>query len=356
MLRLYMSNQVRLAMPLAIVSAISFGQSDPKLETLIGRYSSREPGVSVAVVRDGQVIARISRGAADVEGRVDATPATNYRLASLTKQFTATAILLLVKDQKLRLDQTIDAFFPGMPAYAKTITIRHLLTHTSGLWDYEDLIPRSQTTQFKDAEAVKFSSTHATLYFPPGSKFQYSNTGYAALAEIVAKASGMRFADFLATRVFKPAGMSSTVAYEDGISTIRNRAYGYSFKGGVLKRTDQDLTSAVLGDGGIYSSLDDLIQWNAALDKALLLPRPRLDEATSPSRLTSGAPLQYGYGWFVDPYGEIKRQWHAGETVGFHTAEQRFPDQRLTIIVLANRTDVDARKVSLQIADLYLKR
>ena len=349
-----MTNRFRL---LPWLCAAALGQSpDFKIEALVGKIGPSQPGVSIAVIKDGQVVARMSKGAANVERSLPATPDTNYRLASLTKQFTASAILLLAEDHKLRLDQTIDAFFPALPGYAKTITIRHLLTHTSGLWDYEDLIPPSQTVPFQDEAAVKFTGTHATLYFQPGSKFKYSNTGYAALSQIVAKVSGMTFADFLRARVFKPAGMEQSVAFEEGVSTIGNRAYGYSLKGGVFLKTDQDLTSAVLGDGGVYSSLNDMIRWNMALDGAILLPRSVLEEATRATTLPSGAALQYGFGWFLEPYGQIKRHWHAGETIGFRTAEQRFPEQRLTVIVLANRSDIDAKRLSLQIADLYLVR
>ena len=321
-----------------------------KVTTLLDTFPPGEAGVSVAIIEDGKP-AMFSRGMANLETRTPATPATNYRLASMTKQFTATAILLLAEDGKLRLDQTIDQYFPQFPAYAKSITIRHLLTHTGGLWDYEELIPSTQTTPFKDAEAVKFSATHATPYFAPGSKFQYSNTGYAALAEIVRLRSGMRFAEFLKTRIFDPVGMKGTVAHEEGQDTVANRAYGYTGR----KRTDQNLTSAVLGDGGIYSSIEDLVRWNAALDRAQLLPRGVLDEATHGGTLTTGEPLPYGYGWFVDPYKNFARHWHSGETIGFRTAVQRFPERKLVVIVLSNRNTLDARKLSLDLADIYLQ-
>ncbi|HEY3739761.1 MAG TPA: serine hydrolase domain-containing protein [Bryobacteraceae bacterium] len=321
-----------------------------QLEALLAPFGSSDPSVSIAVIQDGKPLV-ISRGLSNLETHTQATSATNYRLASMTKEFTATAILLLAQDGKLRLDQTLDQLFPQFPAYAKSITIRQLLTHTGGLWDYEELIPPSQKIAFKDAEAVQFSSTHATPYFPPGSKFQYSNTGYAALAEIVRITSGMRFATFLKTRIFDPLGMTGTVAHEEGLDTVRNRAYGYTGR----TRTDQNITSSVLGDGGIYTSIDDLIKWNAALDSGRLLPRAVLDEATTAGKLTTGEPLNYGYGWFVDPYHGHRRHWHTGETIGFRTAIQRFPDQKLTIIVLSNRGALDAKKLSLDIADLYLQ-
>ena len=316
------------------------------VDTLLAPFAPDQPSVSVAIIEDGKPV-EVSRGLANLETRAPATATTNYRLASLTKQFTASAILLLAQDGKLRLDQTLDQWLPQFPSYSKSITIRHLLTHTGGLWDYEDAIPAGQITQFKDAAAVQFSATHATPAFAAGAKFRYSNTGYAALAEIVAKASGMRFSQFLKNRVFDPLGMKSTVAYEEGLNRVANRAFGYSGQ----KLTDQDLTSAVLGDGGIYSSIDDLIRWNAALDSGRLLPRAVLDESTTAGPLTT----QYGYGWFVDPYRGLRRHWHAGETIGFRTAIQRFPDRKLTVIVLSNRGNLDARKLSLDLADLYLQ-
>ena len=330
---------------LAVTLAATALQAQSRVEAIMDRFSPSEPSVSVAVIDNGKFTMH-TRGLANLEAGVKATSATNYRLASLTKQFTAAAILLLVQDGKLRLHDKIGQFFPGCPEYAKSISVRNLLTHTGGLWDYEDIIPATQKTPFKDSDAVRFSFSHPTPAFDAGAKFQYSNTGYAALSEIVRIVSGMPFRTFLKTRIFDPAGMNGTVAFEDGINTIANRAYGYTG----TKRTDQDITSGVLGDGGIYSSISDMIRWNEALEKAQLLSRDLLDDATRGSVMTR----QYGYGWFVDPYGKHQRHWHAGETIGFRTAIQRFPDRKLTVIVLSNNGKLDARKLSLAIADLYL--
>lgn len=331
---------------IAVLAVPLVSAQSNKVEALMDRFPPNEPSVSVAVIDNGH-FSIYSRGLANLETGTKATSATNYRLASLTKQFTAAAILLLVQDGKLRLHQTINQFFPDAPAYTKYVSVRNLLTHTGGLWDYEDVIPASQKTPFKDAEAVKFSFSHASPAFEAGAKFQYSNTGYAALSEIVRIVSGMPFRTFLKTRVFDPEGMTGTVAHEEGITTVANRAYGYTGS----QRTDQDITSSVLGDGGIYSSITDMIHWNEALDRAQVLPRDVLEDATRGNVLTK----QYGYGWFVDPYGKHPRHWHAGETIGFRTAIQRFPDRKLTVIVLSNRGKLDAKKLSLEIADLYLK-
>ena len=321
-------------------------EAQARVEAIMDRFSPSEPSVSVAVIDNGK-FSMHTRGLANLEAGVKATSATNYRLASLTKQFTAASILLLVQDGKLRLHDRIDQYFPGCPEYVRSISVRNLLTHTGGLWDYEDMIPKSQKIPFKDAEAVRFSFSHPTAAFDAGAKFQYSNTGYAALSEIVRIVSGMPFRTFLKTRIFDPAGMATTVAFEDGINAVANRAYGYTG----TKRTDQDITSSVLGDGGIYSSISDMIRWNEALDKGQLLSRDLMDDATRGSVMTK----VYGYGWFVDAYGKHQRYWHAGETIGFRTAIQRFPERKLTVIVLSNNSRLDAKKLSLEIADLYLK-
>src|SRR5262249_40168200 len=155
---------------------------------------------------------------------------------------------------------------PELPAYADAITVCHLLTHTSGLLDYEDLIPDGTTKQVHDIDALHLLANQTTTYFPPGTQYRYSNTGYAFLALIVERVSGQRFAEFLRTHIFEPAGMKNTVAFEEGISTVSNRSFGYSRDGSSWKRTDQSLTSAVLGDGGIYTSVDDLVHWIAWLE------------------------------------------------------------------------------------------
>ena len=154
---------------LALCSSAWSADHAAQLDAVLAPFAPDDPSVSIAEIKDGKPIV-ISRGLANLEAHTKATSATNYRLASMTKEFTGIAILLLVQDGKLRpFDQTIDQFVPQVPADAKSITIRHLLTHTGGLWDYEDLSPPSQKIAFKDAEAVQFSSTHATPYFPPGS-------------------------------------------------------------------------------------------------------------------------------------------------------------------------------------------
>ena len=243
----------------------------PEVDALMRNYAGDVPGAAVLVLRDGQPVVRATYGLADLEAGTPATPETNYRLASVTKQFTAASILLLAEDGRLTLDDRGRKWLPSLPKAAETVTIRHLLTHTSGLIDYEDVIPEIFAAQLHDADVLRLLETQDRTYFRPGTGYRYSNSGYALLALIAQRASGKTFATFLRERIFQPLGMNNTVAYEEGISTVNNRAFGYTEEAGRWNRTDQDQTSAVLGDGGIYSSIDDLAKWDAALYDGRLL-------------------------------------------------------------------------------------
>lgn len=315
------------------------------------------PGASVAVIRDGKVIVRRSYGLADVDSATPITPATNFRLASLSKAFTAAAVLLHVTDGSISLDDPVSKHLPELPLYARAITLRHLLTHTSGIWDYEDFVPDTQTYQVRDADVLRLIAAHAeSLYFAPGTEWRYSNSGYALLALIVERTAGEGYAQVLQRRIFAPLGMANTVAYEAGVSTVAHRAYGHRVRGDTVRRSDQSNTSAVLGDGGIYASIDDLARWDAALAHGTLIPDSLWREATTPYRLTDGRTTEYGYGWFIDRFDGRQRHRHHGETRGFTNSIYRFPDHGLTTIVLTNRSDSAPWELNDEIARMYLSR
>ena len=314
------------------------------------------PGASVLVVRDDSVLVHRAFGLADVDAGVAATTQTNYRLASLTKQFTAMAVLQLVERGALSLDQRARTVLPELPGYAEGVTIRHLLTHSSGLRDYEDFVPDTQHVQVTDADALRLVSTRADrLFAPPGTVWSYSNTGYALLALIVERAGGMHFADFLRERIFLPLGMTRTVAHVEGRDTVPHRAYGHTVDAGGVRRTDQSATSAVLGDGGIYSSTADLLKWDGALTAGGVVGDTLWREATTAYTLANGTSASYGFGWFVETHLGRRRLRHHGETRGFTNAISRYPDDRLTIIVLTNRSDSAPWEIADRLASLYLR-
>ena len=187
------------------------------VDSLFSAYSgSAVPGASVVVIADGRVVVHRAYGMADLEHRVAATPETDYRLASVSKQFTAMAVMLLARDGKLRYDQSVRDFLPELPAATQPATVRHLLNHTSGLWDYEDLIPESRTAQLDDRDVLGLLATKDSVYFPTGTQYRYSNSGYVVLGLIVARLSGMSFPEFLRTRIFQPLDMIASVAHMEG--------------------------------------------------------------------------------------------------------------------------------------------
>jgi CubicO group peptidase (beta-lactamase class C family) len=332
--------------------------------------SSNVPGAAVLVVRNGSPVFRRGYGVTDLHTLHPIDAKTNFRLASFTKQFTATAIMLLVHDGKLHYDDHLtDIFpdFPEFPAYGKSITVRNLLNHTSGLEDYEDLLMKQypdtlpeKIPQIHDAGVLKLMEQQTSGRFPAGSKWEYSNSGYAVLAMVVEKVSGKPFGQFLQQRIFAPLRMNNTLAYEKGKNEVPHRTYGHSKKSEGWLEADQSPTSAVLGDGGIYSSIDDLAKWDRALREHTLLSEAEMQPALTPvqpgggsAKSPEGQIVSYGFGWRLDPYHGHRRMSHDGETIGFLTTIQRFPDDELTVIVLANRTDIDPDALALKVADLY---
>ena len=240
--------------------------SAARIDGLFSKFASpRDPGCAVLVIKDGQPVFRKGYGVADLRTLQKIGPETNFRLASLTKQFTAMAVMLLVHDGKLRYDDRLTDVFPDFPAYGKAITIRQVLNHTSGLVAYEDIMEKQyagisddKIPQISDTGVLDLLKQQTATKFAPGTRWEYSNSGYVLLGMVVEKRSGMKFGDFLRLRIFTPLGMSGTIAYEKGRNEVTHRAYGHTRMAGGWSETDQSSTSATLGDGGVYTSLDDL--------------------------------------------------------------------------------------------------
>jgi CubicO group peptidase (beta-lactamase class C family) len=347
-----------------------------------GVTSPDAPGLAVLVRQNGRPVFERGYGVRDLRSKVKIDAHSNFRLASFTKQFTAMAIMLLVHDGKLRYDETLAETFPDFPAYGKSITIRNLLNHTSGLPDYEELMEAAEKSegtiwtpekQIQDAEVLELLKKEKSAKFTPGTSWSYSNSGYVVLGLIVAKVSGNTYGEFLRARIFSPLKMNHTIVFEKIDNKVSNRAFGHSKANDALKETDQSATSATLGDGGIYSNLEDLAKWDDALRNHTLLSEKEFQPALAPVILNDGSephwpkepnddnlhpgkPVAYGFGWFLDPYQGRQRMWHTGSTMGFRTVIQRFTEgDVLSVIILCNRTDLDAEKLALQIADLIFK-
>lgn len=320
---------------------------DMGIDALMHAYDGAVPGAAVLLLHNGRTVIRRGYGLADLEQGAPVTPATNFRLASVTKQFTAAAILLLAEDGRLGLDDPARNWLPTLPAATGAVTIRQLLTHTSGLIDYEDVMPASMTAQLHDGSVLELLETQDRAYFPPGTAWRYSNGGYALLALIIERTSGRSFAQFLRDRIFRPLGMTGTVAHQEGVSTVANRAFGYSDVNGAWERADQSPTSAVLGDGGIYSSIDDLAKWDAALEDDRLLGTASRRLAFAPATPTDDPAVAYGFGWRIA--GDSL--WHSGETMGFRNVLVRFPERRMTVVILTNRNEGEPYRTALAIVE-----
>jgi CubicO group peptidase (beta-lactamase class C family) len=356
---------------------------EKQVEAIFSGLSSPDaPGFAVLVRENGKTAFERGYGVRDLgtKARIDAH--TNFRLASFTKQFTAMAIMLLAHDGKLHYDDKLTKFFPDFPAYGKDITIRNLLTHTSGLPDYEDLMETAEKTggplwtpehQIQDEEVLQLLEKASKGFFAPGTSWAYSNSGYVLLGLVVAKVSAEPFGEFLLQRIFSPLHMDRTLLYVKGKNEVANRAYGHTREkdSRAFKESDQSSTSATQGDGGVYSNLGDLEKWDDALRNHPLLSEKEMQPALTPVKLADGSephwpsetnddnlhpgkPVSYGFGWFLDPHEGHPRMWHTGSTMGFYTVIERFPNEDLTVIILSNRTDWDREKVALQVADIFL--
>ena len=320
---------------LAVVWAAS-AWADP-----IDEYIEREmrvrriPGLALAVVRDGTVVKLQGYGAANLEHDVPVTPDTVFELASLTKQFTASAIMTLVEDSRVKLDDSITVYLANCPETWKPITVRHLLTHTSGLpglaTGFGTLQRSRERVRYSTADFFE-SAVKDTLDFVPGERFQYSDVGYFLLGMIIEKATGQRWREYLDARFFKPLGMTSTSVL-DHQRILKHRAAGYTIRDGeivnIRRIWDVELPSAY----GVFSSVKDLVTWDAALASGRVLTPASLSLMWARLKRNDGGTGLYGFGWGV--YDRRGHRWisHTGLT---GTEYSRFPDDRLTVIVLTN--------------------
>jgi len=367
-------------MAVAAVCARAGEATTSKLDSIFtSLVNPKSPGLAVLVQRDGRALFRKGYGVRDLRTLKIIDAKTNFRLASCTKQFTAMAIMLLVHDGKLRYDDKLAEIFPDFPDYGRTVTFRHLLTHTSGLPDYEDLMEIAEKAhgskwtsahQIRDDEVLDMLKQQTRGKFAPGTGWSYSNSGYVLLGLIVAKVSGESFDRFLHNRIFEPLHMTSSLAFINGKNSPPERAYGHTKDGDGFVEADQSPTSATLGDGGVYSNLVDLAKWDSALRTGALLSHEEMKAGKLPARLLDGTephwptqpgddnlnpgkPVSYGFGWFLDPYRGRARMWHSGTTQGFRTVIERFTKENLTVIILCNRTDLDPSALALQVADIF---
>jgi N-acyl-D-amino-acid deacylase len=336
-------------------------QSDP-IDTIVRTEMTRQqiPGVAVAIVRDGQVIKSQGYGLANVELNVPVTDETIFQSGSLGKQFTSASVMLLVEDGKLSLSDPLTKFFPDAPTIWREITVRHLLTHTSGIPDYTDGKVNYRQDYTED-QLVKLAF-QLPLDFPPGDQWKYSNTGYVLLGAIVRKASGSFYGDVLRDRVFQPLGMTTARVISEA-DIVPNRAAGYELVKGALK--NQEWVSPTLNttaDGSLYLSLRDLIAWDRGLRSKAVLAAENWSAIFAPVRLNSGRRYPYGFGWSVDRLAGQEVRRHGGAWQGFKTYIARYvPNDDgsgtdLTVIALANLAQAQPGRIVDGIAAHYIPK
>jgi D-alanyl-D-alanine carboxypeptidase len=310
------------------------------------------PGAAIAVVKNGRVVKTAGYGLASVEFNVPATPETVFEIGSVSKQMTAAAIMLLVEEGKVNLDEKISKYLPGTPETWQNVTVRHLLTHTSGIKSYTGLSGFELTKRLSRDEFIKALAAHP-LDFETGSRYSYSNSGYNLLGHIIETVSGKNYWDFMRERVFRPLGMDKT-GDRDPKYVIKNRATGYEWQNGQLVGRDYDLTD-VFAAGAIVSTVTDLAKWEAALRGDTFLKPSSKTQMWTPVTLNDGKPYPYGLGWRISDVRGHKLIAHSGQTAGFGASLSRFVDDDLTVIALTNLGEIGmGTLLAIGVAKIYL--
>lgn len=312
------------------------------------------PGVSVVVLRDGKPILSRGYGFANAELEVPATPDTVYQLASVTKQFTATAIMMLADEGKLSLEDPVKKFVSDVPEAWDKVTVRHLLNHTSGIKSYTALpaFMGQPAKNYTHSEMVKLIAAQP-MDFQPGEKWAYNNSGYYLLGMIIEKVSGKDYNAFLTERIFQPLGMTAT-RLNNKTLLVKGRAVGYSRPGNETRNAEFVHPSQPYSAGALISTVNDMAKWDAALYTGKLLKTSTLDQMWTPTKLNDGKTQDYGFGWSVRKINGHREIGHGGGIPGFSTYIGRFPEDKLTVIVLTNLDSGNAPALAQGVAAVYL--
>jgi CubicO group peptidase (beta-lactamase class C family) len=344
---------------LIVAVGAAFGQTASSESDAVGRYVKAEmvrqhlPGVALLVSRNGEIVRAQGFGFSNVELQVPVKPETVFQSGSMGKEFAATAIMMLVEEGKIGLDDSITKYFPDAPASWKPVTVRHLLSHTGGFTDY----PENFNFRKDYTEADLLKVVYAIpLAFPPGTNWSYSNLGYMTLGILIHRVTGTFYGDVLQSRIFQPLGMNTTRIISEA-DIIPNRAAGYRLVKGELK--NQEWVSPVLNttaDGSLYFSILDLAKWDAALYTEKLLKRSSLEQMWTVVKLDNGKPNSgdYGFGWEIENVHGHRVVGHGGAWQGFKTHISRYVDDKLTVVVLSNLAEADPGKVAAGVAEIYL--
>jgi CubicO group peptidase (beta-lactamase class C family) len=354
-----------------VLAAIAFC-ADPsaQVDALMAPWDGTgTPGAAVLVIRNAQIVHAKGYGMASLANERRITPDTSFLLASVTKQFTAMAIMMLAEQGKLKYDDTLASFFPQFPAYARRITVRHLLNHTAGFPEYDELFQQAGMFRKEDFglprkppgggfeptvhDVLQILAKQKEPRFPAGEKFEYSNSGYVLLALIVEKVSGQRFARFLQQRIFGPCGMKRSILSDETRPVVRNAATSYRKENDRWVEVNYSPSNLVYGEDKIYTTIEDLYRWDQALEQHKLVSAATFEEAIKPGKLNDGSATSYGFGWNIGERLGSKAEFHSGAWLGFRTALMRIPERRFTVVVLSNAAVFRPGPLVDQIINIY---
>ena len=337
-----------------------FTDNSKKIDSLLKSiYNDKAPGVSVGIIYNDKTIFEKSYGISNMQSKAKLTASSNFNICSLTKQFTALAILQLQQKHLLSVNDFISRFFPDMNKHvANEITVKQLLTHSSGIIDHYDYTNTTQMLHAHDSDVYNAIKNIGSTYFVPGTHFRYSNTAYCLLALIIEKITGMSYNDYMRKNIFERAGMMHTVVWNERI-TISNEATGYSFDSSThtFKQSgaDEHIFFSTEGDGGIYTSVHDYMQWFAALENNKIFSKTITAEArTIEQTIDSAKKIGYGYGWFIDEQESIAKVYHSGDNGGFKTYSFTIPSEHFLVVIFSNRDDINIENIVQQIVKLLL--
>jgi CubicO group peptidase (beta-lactamase class C family) len=375
----------RLVAATAITALLAGGRAtaddaDAKVDAVFAEWNTTTPGCAVGVAANGQAVLRKGYGMADLEHEVRIVPDSIFEAGSVSKQFTAAAVLLLAREGKLSIDDPVRKYVPELPDFPPApaataagygegspkpqsgeggrvpLTIRHMLNHTSGLRDWGSVAgiagwPRTSRVH-THAHVLDIVARQRALNFTPGTNWSYSNTGFNLAAIIVSRVSGMPFVDFTRERIFKPLGMTHTSWRDDYTHIVKARAIAYVQRGGEL-HTDMPFEN-VYGNGGLLTTAGDLLKWNENFAAPVVSDAAFVEELQRPGRFNDGRPHIYAFGLYARTYKGVREVSHSGSTAGYRAFLARYPDQRVSVAVLCNVASADATQLAHRVADIYL--
>ena len=347
------------------LSAQTREDTERKIDSAFSKYNSKTSGVAVAVIKEGQVIFKKGYGMANLEYDIANSPKTIFHIASVSKQFTAFVVYLLEKQGKISFDDDIRKYMPELPVYERPITIRHLLSHTSGLKDQWSLLTLAgwrMDDVITTEQILKLTSNYKELNFAPGTQFKYSNTGFTLLAEIVKRASGKSFSAFAKAYIFDPLKMDNTQFYDDNNKIVKNRAYSYGTRNGTYEKIN--LNYSTVGPTSLFTNVEDLSKWALNFEHPLVGDTELIRRFNEVSTLDTGEPailaivdgetIYHAKGQFKRNYKGLDLYNHTGSDAGFKTYLVRFPETKLSIILLSNDENFASLNAGLEIAGFYL--